>query len=143
MQYDDRRLLAWRTSFDAVGVTHAFGDLRVVAQWMGGHTAFEPQPGRYLDSEFDSAFVMAAWERGAWRPAVRVEKFRVTQHGSDEPLSERGHAVTVALNWRPGERWRFTAEWLRISSERGQRLLEGLPDELEETQLQLSARFLF
>ena len=143
VQYDDRRLLAWRTSFDAVGVTHAFGDLRVVAQWMGGHTAFEPQPGRYLDSEFDSAFVMAAWERGAWRPAVRVERFRVVQHGSDDPLSEDGHALTVAMNWRPSERWRFTAEWLRVSSERRQRVLEGLPREMVETQVQLSARLIF
>ena len=143
VQYDDRRLLAWRTSFDAVGVTHAFGDLRVVAQWMGGHTAFEPQPGRYLDSEFDSAFVMAAWERGAWRPAVRVERFRVVQHGSDDPLSEDGHALTVAMNWRPSERWRFTAEWLRVWSHREQRTLEGLPNGLRETQVQLSARVLF
>ena len=142
-QYDTRRLFAWRTTFDAVGTAQAFGPVRVVAQWMGGHTAFQPQPGRHLDSEFDSAFVLAAWERGEWRPAVRVERFRVVQHGGSEPLSEDGHALTVAMNWRPSERWRFTAEWLRVWSEREQRALAGLPDGLRETQVQLSARFLF
>lgn len=144
LPFSDRRLFAWHTTFDAIGVRHRLGDVQLVAQWMSGNTSFEPREGLYLDSEFDSAFLLAAWERGAWRPALRVERFRVRQHGQDDdPLDEDGHAVTVALNWRPHERWRFTAEWLRISSERGQRVLDGLPEDLVETQVQLSARLLF
>lgn len=143
LQFDDRRLFAWHTKFDAIGASHRFGDVQLVAQWMDGTTAFEPVEELYLASHFDSAFVLAAWERGAWRPAVRIERFRVRQTGGGNPLDEDGHAVTVALNWRPTERWRFTAEWLRINSERTQHLPEGLPVDHDETQLQLSARFLF
>ena len=51
--------------------------------------------------------------------------------------------ATVAVSWRPEERWRFTAEWLRISSEQSQRALDGLPVDLVESQLQVSARLLF
>jgi hypothetical protein len=145
VQFSDRRLFAWHTKFDALGVRHRLGDVQLVAQWMDGTTAFEPRAGRTLVSRFDSAFVLAAWERGAWRPAVRVERFRIRQTGGDpdDALDERGHALTVAVNWRPVERWRFTAEWLRIRSERRQRALEGLPEGLVESQFQLSARFLF
>jgi hypothetical protein len=143
-QLADRRLFAWHTRFTSLGAQHAFGDLRVVAQWMDGATSFEPREGLYLDSEFDSAFVLAAWERGAWRPALRVERFRVRQRGQDlDPLDEHGHAVTVAMNWRPTERWRFTAEWLRIRSTRAQRALEGEAVRMSESRMQVSARFLF
>lgn len=143
-RFADRRLFAWHTRFSAAGAQHTFGGVHVAAQWMGGATAFEPRAGRYLDSEFESAYLLAAWERGAWRPAVRVEQFRVRQRGQDvNPLDERGHALTVALNWRPSERWRFTAEWLRVRSERGQRVLGGEAADSTESQVQVSARVLF
>lgn len=142
-RFDDRKLFAWHTRFWSAGWSHAFGDLRVVAQWLDGATAFEPFPGGYMDSEFSSAFVLAAWERGRWRPALRIERFEVEQYGSSDPLSEDGHAVTVAMNWRPNDHVRVTGEWLHVSSERLQRLLGGEDPEQSENQVQLSFRWLF
>jgi hypothetical protein len=142
-QFANRRLFAWHTRFWSAGWQYRFGDLQIVAQAMDGATAFEPAPGRYMDSRFDSAFVLAAWESGAWRPAVRIEQFRVRQLGASTPLNEEGSAVTVALNWRPSERWRVTGEWLRVRSERAQRRLGGEAAKQTETQVQLNIRWLF
>ena len=58
-------------------------------------------------------------------------------------LEEDGHAWTAALNWRPREWLRITAEWLRVDSTRTQRLLEGLSPRQREDLLQLNFRYQF
>jgi len=89
--------------------------------------------------------VLAAWERGAWRPAIRVDAFQSRQLPEflPDPLNEHGNALTVALNWRPVEWIRITGEWLRIDSHRDQRLLEGLSARQIDRQFQLNLRLLF
>lgn len=142
---DGRRVFSWRTRFWALGGELPLGRAVLVAQLMDGSTAFEPVPGRYLDTRFHAGYLLAGWERGAWRPAIRVDMFSLRQLPDTlaAPLSEHGHALTAALSWRPSERIRVTGEVLRVDSARNQRLREGLSARQVETQVQLSLRLLF
>jgi len=145
VEYDGRDLYAWRTRFWSVGGQTRSGDVIFVAQAMHGDTAFEPVPGLLLETRFHAGYLLAAWARGAWRPALRLDLFDLRQlpETLDAPLDEHGNALTVALNWRPVDRVRVTGEWLRIDSSRDQRILEGLAARQLDRQLQLSVRLLF
>jgi phosphate-selective porin len=116
-----------------------------IAQAMDGSTAFEPVPGLLLDTRLHAAYLLGAWERGAWTPALRLDLFALRQLPETlaQPLSEHGNALTVALNWRPRERVRVTGEWLRIDSHRDQRVAAGLASHQIDQQLQLSLRLSF
>jgi poly(3-hydroxyalkanoate) synthetase len=60
------------------------------------------------------------------------------------PGGEDGHAWTVAYSREAGEHWRFTAEWLRVTSD-----VKSRPAALGETSLaieskaEISARYVF
>lgn len=144
-RYRDRKVFAWHTRFWSLGASTRVGDVALIAQAMDGDTAFEPVPELYLDTHFRSAFLLAGWERGAWRPALRLDLFSLRQTPSSlpDPLSEHGNALTAALNWRPNDRLRITGEWLRIDSTRDQRTLEGLAPRQIDRQVQVSARMWF
>ena len=143
--FDGRDVYAWHTRFWSLGGQSRAGDVIVAAQAMHGDTAFEPVPGLLLDTRFHAGYVLAAWTRGAWRPAVRVDLFDLHQRPDtlSAPLSEHGNALTLAINWRPTDRVRVTAEWLRIDSTRDQRALAGLAARQLDRQLQLGLRLLF
>ena len=102
-------------------------------------------PGLLLDTRFNAGYLLAAWERGAWRPAIRIDAFQLRQLPDrlSAPLSEHGNALTIALNWRPVDWMRVTGEWLRVDSRRDQRTLEGLPAHQIDRQVQLSLRLLY
>jgi hypothetical protein len=144
-RYDDRKVFAWHTRFWSLGARTRMGDVTLIAQAMDGDTAFEPVPELYLDTHFSSGFLLAGWERGAWRPALRFDLFslRQTPASLPDPLDEHGNAITAALNWRPNDRLRITGEWLRIDSTRDQRTLEGLAPRQIDRQVQVSARVYF
>lgn len=140
-----RHVYSWRTRFSAVGAILPVGSMTLLAQFMGGSTAFEPVEGLYLDTRFHAGYLLAGWDRGAWRPALRVDVFslRQTPDFLTAPLSEHGRALTAALGWRPRPWLRLSAEMLRIDSVRQQRVADGLAARQSDTQLQLSARLLF
>lgn len=145
-QVAGRRLYAWHTRFWSFGGRLAIGEVEVLAQAMDGGTAFEPQPGLYLDSRFSAGYVLAGWNPGgAWQPALRFDLFRIRQLPDTRaaPLSEHGNALALALNWRPDPRWRVTGEMLRVESVRNQRLLEAAPPRRVDLQLQLGLRRFF
>ena len=143
--YDEREVFAWHTQFWSLGARTRIGNIALIAQAMDGSTAFEPAPELYLDTHFRSGFVLAGWDEGAWRPALRFDLFDTRQLPDTltNPLSEHGHALTAALNWRPNDRLRITGEWLCIDSSRNQRTLEGLSPRQRDQQLQVSARIFF
>ncbi|RZA17417.1 MAG: hypothetical protein EOP93_13350 [Lysobacteraceae bacterium] len=141
-----RRLYAWHTRFWSLGGKMTVGEVELVAQAMDGGTAFEPQPGLYLDSRFSAGYLLASWNPGgAWQPALRVDRFRIRQlpEALEAPLSEHGNAWVAALNWRPDARWRVTGELLRVDSTRNQRVLEGRSRRQVDLQAQLSLRCFF
>lgn len=142
--YAGREVYAWRTRFWSAGGQTRINDIVLAAQAMHGSTAFEPVPGLLLDTRFNAGYLLAAWERGAWRPAIRIDGFQLRQLPDflSAPLSEHGNALTVALNWRPVDWLRVTGEWLRVDSRRDQRTLAGLQPRQIDRQLQLSLRLL-
>jgi hypothetical protein len=140
-----RKVFAWHTRFWSVGARGRIGGAQWIAQAMDGATAFEPRPGLLLDTQFSAAYLLAAWDHGDWQPAVRFDLFRSRQLPDTlaAPLDEHGNALTAALNWRPREGLRFTAELLRIDSARDQRALEGRPARQVDVQAQLGLRLSF
>lgn len=144
-EFAGRDVYAWRTRFWSGGGQARIGDVALVAQGMHGSTAFEPAPGFVLDTRFNAGYLLVAWERGAWRPAIRMDAFQLRQlpDALSDPLDEHGTALTLALNWRPVEWVRVTGEWLRVDSRRDQRLLEGSPARQIDRQFQLNVRLLY
>lgn len=141
----EREVYSWHTRFWSAGAEVPLGQFVLIGQWMKGNTAFEPAPGFVLDTRMKSWFALAGWGHGRWRPAIRFDHFQTRQLPDflSAPLSEQGHAWTAALNWRPRDDLRITAEWLRIDSRRSQRVPEGLLPRQVEQQLQLSLRWIF
>lgn len=154
MRYDNRAdptahsasgVFAWRTSFWSMGASTDSGPITWIAQAMDGDTVIEPLEGLLLETRFRSAFLLAGWNRGAWRPALRIEHFSTRDPGSaaGSGQGEHGNAVTAALNWRPRDWLRLTAEAVRIDSVRTQRAEVGLAPASAITQLQLGVRLMF
>jgi hypothetical protein len=140
-----RRVFSWHTRFWSLGAEFPVGDFVLLGQLMDGSTSFEPVANLYLDTKFHAGYLMLGWNRGNWRPALRVDMFSLRQLPDflAAPLSEHGNALTAALSWRPRPWLRVTGELLRIDSQRNQRRLEHLSPHQVETLAQLSVRLLF
>ena len=139
------RLYAWHTRFWSLGASADTGPIGWIVQMMDGHTVVEPAPALAFTTRYRAAFVLAGWNRGAWRPALRLDHFS-TRDSSEVPgvyAGEHGNAVTAALNWRPREWLRLTLEALRIDSIRAVRADYGLSPRSRTTQVQLSARVFY
>jgi hypothetical protein len=133
---DGDKLFAWHTRFWSAGASYVTGPVTWMAQGMNGDTEVQPHQ-RTLLTHFQSAFLLAGWNRGAWRPTLRLERFRTW------PSGERGHALTAALNWRPSDWLRLTAEWLHVDATRNDRADAGFSPHERGNQLQLLARVLY
>lgn len=137
------QLFSWRTKFTSIGATTGAGRLVLIAQGIGGTTEIAP-PGFRGETHFAAGYVLAGWNLGAWRPAVRVDAFMTRQYPQSTPSSsEHGNALTFALNWRPLDWLRLTGEALRIDSTTDQRQALGLAPHQIDTQVMLNARVLF
>lgn len=143
--HSDSGVFAWHTWFWSAGASTDTGPIRWIAQAMDGGTVIEPVAGRQFETRFRSAFLLAGWNRGAWRPALRVEHFSTRDPASSAGLArgEHGNAFTAALNWRPRDWLRLSAEVLRIDSVREQRAEIGLAPAVTVTQVQLGVRLMY
>lgn len=139
------RLYAWRTRFWSLGASADTGPVTWIAQVMDGDTVIAPVADLAFTTRYRAAFLLAGWNRGAWRPALRLDHFS-TREPAPVPganAGEHGNAITAALNWRPRDWLRLTLEALRIQSTRTDRASYGLPIRAGGTQLQLSARLFY
>ena len=138
-------VLSWHTDFWSLGARSRIGDVVLLGQAMSGSTAIAPSPFFSTTTDFRAAYLLAGWDRGAWRPALRIDAFSTDQlpRSIDGRVREHGSALTLALNWRPREWLRVTGEALHVRSWRNQRELEGLPAQRDDTQLQLGLRVVF
>ncbi|TPG04695.1 hypothetical protein EAH75_03965 [Rhodanobacter glycinis] len=143
--HSDSGVFAWHTYFWTLGATADTGPVTWITQAMDGGTVIEPLHGLQFETHFGSAFLLAGWNRGAWRPTLRIEHFSTRAPHSDPGIAqgEHGNAITAALNWRPREWLRLTAEVLRIDSVRTQRVDAGLPAASAITQIQLGIRLIY
>jgi hypothetical protein len=142
---DDHDVYAWRTRFWSAGVQKRVGDVELLAQAMDGSTDIAPSPFFASTTKFRAAYALAAWERGPWAPALRVDVFGTHEYTTPPGpgANEHGRAVTAALNWRPHAHVRVIGEVVRVASARTQRADAGLPERSTDTQVQLAVRFVF
>lgn len=138
-------VFSWETRFWSVGAQTRVGDIALIGQAMTGSTAIAPSPFFSSSTDFRAAYVLAGWDRGAWRPALRFDAFSTDQlpREIDNRVREHGNAITLALNWRPRDWLRVTGEALRVRSWRTQHVEEGLAASQTDTQLQLGVRVIF
>ena len=141
-----RHVFAWETKFWSVAAeAEPLPGVTVLAQAMDGSTLVWPSAATRSHTDFSSAYVLAAYEAGRWRVALRGELF-ATRERSPAPkveLSEHGRAVTAAVSYRLAEGLRLTGEVLRVTSHRLQRTAIGQPERARETQAQLAIRYYF
>ncbi|HET6633377.1 MAG TPA: hypothetical protein VFG73_11835 [Rhodanobacteraceae bacterium] len=142
---DHMPMYAWHTWFWSLGGKLRQGPLTWIAQAMDGDTVVAFRPDRPRVTGFRSAFVMAAWNRGHWRPALRIEHFSTSDPAAADGSAqgEHGNAVTFALNWRPRDWLRITGEVLRIDSTRSEAVMAVRPLHVHATQVQVGLRLMY
>lgn len=134
--------MPWETTFDAVGARFESGDgWTAIVQSLKGETSIVPG-GFVLDWPFKAQYALLARQFGRHMLSLRYDRFEVDPNVSDG--AENGHAWTAAWVFSRDEHWRFTLEWLRVTS--NSYLREdafNLPALARETQVQLAARYAF
>jgi hypothetical protein len=132
MRYDNRadpsaydpsaHEFAWLTRFDSAGLrAESASGWTAVAQWLDGQTFVQPRGTRF-GWGFRSKFLLVSKRTGRHTFSVRYDTFDV---GSDQATADDGtqygHAWTVAYIFEPSPRWKFTLEWLSVSSDSSNR----------------------
>lgn len=135
----------WETKFTSLALETYIGKTTILAQAMVGSTEFGPSDTFYSFTRFQSAYLLAGRYFGDWSVAGRIDVFATQEDhtGRRLDLSERGHALTAAVNWRPVRWLRLTGEALRLDSYRGDRINDRVAPRQIENQLQLAARIIF
>ena len=134
--------IAWNTHFDTAGVrVELDGGWTAIAQWLGGETGIAP-PGVQIQWPFRADFALLSKRFGRHTLSARYDRFTVRTH-NEVPGGgwQDGHAWTAAYIFNASAHWRFTLEWLRVTSSSYNRLEAGGPPLLSETQLQLAIRY--
>jgi opacity protein-like surface antigen len=133
---------AWNTHFNSVGLRAESADgWTVIAQYLDGDT-YSEQHDEYLGGPFRARFALVSRQMGNHRLSIRYDSFAVYSESTDGAGSQQGHAWTAAYVFEPNAHWRFTLEWLRVTSDTANRALElGLPRLATETQVQAAVRF--
>jgi len=141
----DATEFAWHTKFWSLGVSSRVGNVVLLAQGMVGSTEIAPSPRFVSVTDFWSGYVLAGYERGEWRYAVRFDEFGTSENnpGAGVRNSEHGVAVTTAVTWSPRPWLRLVGEVLAANYVRPQRTQAGLPSHAVETQAQLVLRLSF
>jgi len=132
---------AWQTRFNSVGLrAEGLHGWTAIAQWLDGYTYVEPQDDD-LRWPFRARFALLAREIGSHRLSVRYDSFAVDGEPAGSSGAQRGHAWTAAYVFEADGHWRFTLEWLRVTSDTANRVLMlGGPRVATETQVQLAVR---
>jgi hypothetical protein len=139
--------LAWHTRFWDIGAyTQVDGLLTLLAQAMTGDTSIQPSPFFHSETQYQAAYLLAGVDLDKWWLAGRADIFKTrtrNSFGLSPVLSEDGNAWTLAANYAP-ETWiRLSTELLIVNSTRPQRLLQGDPASIVETQLQFAVRIFY
>ena len=140
-----RRQFAWRTSFWSLGGVTDWDEFEIISQLMAGSTEIDPSPDDHSVTDFQAGYLLAGYAFDDWRLALRGELFatQTRDSGVDAHAGEHGHAVTLAVTYRPMEHLRITAEAIRSMAWRGERSEFNLPAGTADTLLQLGVRVFF
>jgi hypothetical protein len=151
LRYDNRadptqldsvsHVLAWETRFTSAGVRiEADHGWTAIVQWLDGDTTIAPQ-SLTLEWPFRSEFALLAKRFGRSTVSARYDHFSVESNAAEGYGSQDGHAWTAAYVFDADAHWRFTLEYVRVSSSSINREEQGGPLAATETQWQLAIRY--
>jgi hypothetical protein len=134
--------IAWETSFDSVGLRAESADgWTGIVQGLKGNTAIAPG-GYHINWPFKAEYALLAKQSGKHMLSLRYDRFEVDTSIAEGDGSQSGHAWTAAWSFTANEHWRFTLEWLHVTSNSYYRSdVFGLAALATETQLQLAVRY--
>jgi len=134
--------IAWETAFDSVGVRAESADgWTAIVQALKGDTSIAPG-GFNITWPFKAAYALLARQFGRHMLSARYDRFEVDSSIAEGDGTQSGHAWTAAYVFTPDAHWRFTLEWVRVTSNSYNREdVFGLPAPATETQVQLQVRY--
>jgi hypothetical protein len=133
----------WRTVFDSLGLRWEPGEWTFISQRLHGVTyAGENAAEQYNEWNYDSAFGLVSWSRGAHRLSARYDRFKMHQTQSLYGFlgADDGHAWTAAYAYEFDAHWSVMLEELAIDSEMPARRSLNEPIAASERELQLAVR---
>ncbi len=135
----------WHTRFWSLSASTEIGPVVILAQGMLGATTIEPFAGFVSTTNFWSYYVLAGYERGDWRFAMRFDQFGTSEKspGPGPKNDEQGVALTTAVTWTLRKGISLVGEVLAIDYNRAQQVLIGKPTHTIETQAQIALRLSF
>lgn len=132
---------AWQTQFDSAGLRiEAEHGWTLILQWLDGQTSNAAE-GAWSAWPFHAQFALLSKRIGRSTLSARYDRFSVESLGGYDDGAQQGHAWTAAYVFEADAHWRFTLEWLRVTSSSYTRADLGGPPQLNETQLQLAVRY--
>ncbi|CAN5266003.1 hypothetical protein BH11PSE2_BH11PSE2_05470 [soil metagenome] len=139
---------SWYTRFVNVGLDWTPAEnTEVMAQAMIGVTrmGFPFPVGRWVNVDFDSAYLLATQTFGANAVTGRLDYFRINDQANAlyGNLSETGWAVTADYRRALSSNAQLFLEVLHVDSDRASRAYAGLPARQQQTTFQALARFSF
>ena len=151
LRYDNRadptaadsvsHVLAWETRFTSAGLrVEADHGWTAIVQWLGGDTTIAP-PSLTLNWPFQSTFALLSKRIGRSTLSARYDRFAVQTNAPEVYGAQDGHAWTAAYIFDANAHWRFTLEWVRVTSSSENRGEQGGPPLASETQWQLAIRY--
>jgi hypothetical protein len=151
LRYDNRgdpsapdtvsNVLTWQTRFTSAGLRiEAEHGWTAIVQWLAGDTTIAP-PSLTLNWPFQSTFGLLSKRFGRNTLSARYDRFAVQTNAPGAYGAQDGHAWTAAYIFEANAHWRFTLEWLRVTSSSQNREENGGPPLANETQWQLAIRY--
>lgn len=149
---------AWDTSFNHIGAQFALPlGVGFLGQWIDGTTSMGPDlgPWRVQDVEFDSSFALLTRGFGKQRLTLRYEWFDLQPYNDPPGITnqDKGNAIALAWLYQFRPKLRLGAEYLQIRSDHCKQdsclwtmappVGYGLPQNIKESQVQLSVRWQF
>ena len=134
----------WETKFWSFGARTSIGGVLLIAQQLSGYTSVISR-GVEQVTKFQSGFFMASTDWDDFRFSLREDLFqtRKAPAATPSPFDEDGDAFTAAISWTGIDHLRLTAEVIDMESRRREYTLDGLSEQQNSTQGQLSARYAF
>ncbi len=134
---------SWLTRFDSAGIrAESASGWTGIAQWLKGDTYITPVNTRF-GWPFEAKFLLVSRTAGRHTVSIRYDRFDVWRDaGQGDDGTQHGHAWTAAYIFEPTARWRFTLEWIDVTSTAESRNdYYGLDALAHEHQLQVQFRY--
>ncbi len=140
--------IAWRTQFTSLGARWEPDDRwTLIVQSLHGRTYVGPDgnPDYQFAQRFRSWFVLGSAQFGAERLTLRRDHFSTRQYAGfyGPPADDQGNALAFAYLHDFDRHWQAVGEWQQVHSRFPPRIYFGVPESINETQIQLSVRYRF